>query len=305
MTRRTNVLLSSLVIAACARTQIARDGVGPAASGTVWPDEGPRTWSPRATTEEISANDLRTRLYAFAHDSMKGRRIGEPGNEKGTDYIAREFARLGLRPAGENGTYFQTLPFGPAGFDGVASTFTVAGAALARGEWAPTVPSPLNGYASTVDLANVPAVFAGRLGDTGVVLDPERFRGKVAVFLPAATAAVSRPAMLRCDSVPDNFGAAAASALEAARRAAATAPAQAVPARDLRAQRAGAVAVLVAGLSPAAASAAFASRTTMQPVASPAGAPAGAAISDRAAEQIFGRPLGELTVGAEGAPIAA
>jgi len=306
MTRRTTVLLSTLALAACARTQIAREGAAPSASGTVWPDEGPRTWSPRPTTTEITANDLRTRLYAFAHDSMKGRRIGEPGNEKGTDYIAREFARLGLRPAGENGTYFQTLPFGPAGFDTASSTLTVAGTALARGEWAPTVPSAVNGYASTVDLANVPTVFAGRLGDTGVVLDPERFRGKVAVFLPAAApSAATRPTMLRCDSVPDNFGAAAAIALEAARRAAGTAQAQTAPARDLRAQRAGAVAVLVTGLSPAAAAAAFTSRTTMQPAASPAGATAGAAISDRAAERIFGRPLGELTVGAEGAPIAA
>jgi hypothetical protein len=70
----------------------------------VWPEEGPLKWAPRPTTSEITANDLRTRLYQFADDSMHGRRIGEPGNVKGTDYIAREFARLGLKPAGDNGT---------------------------------------------------------------------------------------------------------------------------------------------------------------------------------------------------------
>ena len=43
---------------------------------------------------------------------MHGRRIGEPGNVKGTDYIAREFARLGLKPAGDNGTWYQELPVG-------------------------------------------------------------------------------------------------------------------------------------------------------------------------------------------------
>ena len=69
----------------------------------MWPDEGPLTWAPRPTTRDITANDLRTRLYGFADDSMSGRRIGEPGNYKGTDYIAREFKRFGLKPAGDNG----------------------------------------------------------------------------------------------------------------------------------------------------------------------------------------------------------
>jgi len=83
----------------------------------VWPDEGPFKWAPRPTVSEITANDLRTRLYQFADDSMMGRRIGELGNYKGTAYIASEFKRLGLKPAGDNGTYFQEMPYGPIGFD--------------------------------------------------------------------------------------------------------------------------------------------------------------------------------------------
>ena len=89
----------------------------PASPRTVWPDEGPRTWAPRPTVPEITANDLRTRLYQIADDSMLGRRIGELGNYKATTYIAAEFKRLGLKPAGDNGTYFQELAFGPAAFD--------------------------------------------------------------------------------------------------------------------------------------------------------------------------------------------
>src|SRR5581483_10246718 len=87
----------------------------------VWPDEGPFKWAPRPTSAQISANDLRTRLYQFSDDSMQGRRIGEPGNFKGTDYIAREFKRMGLKPGGDNGTYFQVMPFGPLGYDSSAS----------------------------------------------------------------------------------------------------------------------------------------------------------------------------------------
>ena len=46
------------------------------AAGTVWSDEGPRTWTPRPTSASITANDLRTRLYQLAADSMQGRAAG-------------------------------------------------------------------------------------------------------------------------------------------------------------------------------------------------------------------------------------
>jgi hypothetical protein len=38
---------------------------------------------------------------------MQGRETGTIGNYKATSYIAAELARIGLEPAGENGTYFQ------------------------------------------------------------------------------------------------------------------------------------------------------------------------------------------------------
>src|SRR5262245_55923438 len=66
--------------------------------------------TPRPTTDAITEADLMTRLYIFADDSMQGRQAGRIGNMKGTDYIARELQRLGVQPAGDNGTYFQALP---------------------------------------------------------------------------------------------------------------------------------------------------------------------------------------------------
>lgn len=65
---------------------------------------------PSGTSAAISANDLRLRLYAFAADSMMGREAGTIWNERATAYVAGEFQRLGLQPAGENGTYFQVVP---------------------------------------------------------------------------------------------------------------------------------------------------------------------------------------------------
>ncbi|MBU6367662.1 MAG: hypothetical protein KJT01_15720, partial [Gemmatimonadetes bacterium] len=145
----------------------------PAAERPVWPDEGPRRWAPRPTGTDISPNDLRTRLYGFADDSMQGRRIGEAGNYKGTEYIAREFARLGLKPAGDSGSYFQVLPFGPVGFDRARASLLVNGAPLTAGtDWIPTTPTPANGVGGTAALANVATVYAGVYGDTAVALDP-------------------------------------------------------------------------------------------------------------------------------------
>jgi Peptidase family M28 len=76
----------------------------------VWPDEGPATWAPRPTEPAITANDVRTHVYQLAADSMRGRAAGKRGDFMATAYVASVFRRLGLRPAGEDGTYFQAVP---------------------------------------------------------------------------------------------------------------------------------------------------------------------------------------------------
>src|SRR6266550_5952103 len=92
-------------------------------------DGGPRAHEPRPTVPAITPGDLMTRLYIFADDSMQGREAGTTGNVKGTDYIAAEIKRAGLVPAGDDGTYFQTIPLKTRTFD-TTSTFTLAGAPL-------------------------------------------------------------------------------------------------------------------------------------------------------------------------------
>src|SRR4051812_16656769 len=77
----------------------------------------------RPTTPAITAADLMTRLYIFADDSMMGRQAGTPWNDKGTDYIESEVRRLGLKPGGDNGTFFQSAHLFTRGLD---STSTLA-----------------------------------------------------------------------------------------------------------------------------------------------------------------------------------
>src|SRR5207237_4685088 len=131
---------------------------------------------------------------------------------------------MGLRPAGDNGTFFQNLPYGPAGFDSLRSTLFAGGAPLVqKTEWVPIAPTATNGVSGGANLDGVPTVFAGRWGDTATALDPAVFKGKVAVFIASAQAAGlsgrGGQRVLRCDSVPNKFGADAAARVEAQVRA--------------------------------------------------------------------------------------
>jgi len=82
-------LLGALLAAACTNVSTA---AAPAASGA------------------ITARDLEARLTAFAHDSAMGREAGTIWNTKATDWVAAQFRALGLEPAGESSSYFQTVP---------------------------------------------------------------------------------------------------------------------------------------------------------------------------------------------------
>jgi hypothetical protein len=285
--------------------------------GAAWPDEGPATWAPRPTETAITANDLRTRLYGFADDSMKGRRIGEPGNYVGTSYIAHEFQRLGLKPAGDNGTYFQNLPFGPTSIALASSRLSVNGTPLSpKTDWIPVAPTAQNEALDHADFNDVQTVYAGNLGDANVTLDPATFRGKIAVFsaTPASAGLSGRGGgnapVLRCDSVPDKFGAAAAARVEAEDRAEGRGTGRGgrggnAP-RDTRAERAGAAGVLLVALDQTtmtAANAAFNTRMAMQ-LEPAAGSLPTAAISSAAAERILGHPLSGLAVGTTGQSVS-
>jgi hypothetical protein len=78
----------------------------------------------------------------LADDVLKGRLAGSDGERCAGDFIAREFARIGLAPGGDNGTYFQSLdlasvlnPHAPGGTGrNVVATLEGADAELKR-EW--------------------------------------------------------------------------------------------------------------------------------------------------------------------------
>ena len=135
----------------------------------------PLKHNPEPTTAEITPNDLMTRLYIFADDSMQGREAGTIGNVKGTDYIAHEVKRLGLRPAGDSGTYFQTIPL-KARFVDSTSTVAAGGTPLAFGtDWATL---------GSVDISqsSLPVVFGGTIGENTPLIAPDQAAGKLVVL---------------------------------------------------------------------------------------------------------------------------
>ena len=73
----------------------------------------PLKLAPKPTVAAITPADLMTRVYRFADDSMMGRETGTVYHDKGTDYIASELTRLGLRP--RVGRCWKNVPLSPAG----------------------------------------------------------------------------------------------------------------------------------------------------------------------------------------------
>ena len=149
--------LASLAIVACSSSQAPT------------PDAG--------TTAAITESDLRRRLYLIADDSMMGRESGSEGDYKTADYVASEFRRLGLEPAGENGSYFQTVPFWRAAID-PTSRIEVDNQPLELGS--DFVPS--NSAAVPRTLSGVRAIYAGPATDSTRWISAADAAGKLVVL---------------------------------------------------------------------------------------------------------------------------
>ena len=152
-------------------------GQQPAESApTALPGTLPLKYSGPATTPGITTGDLMTRLYIFADDSMMGREAGTVGHMKGTAYIERELRRMGLEPAGDNGTFFQNVPFISRRFSPNATLTVDGGSVMAFQDY---VTSPFRGaYPRALD--GVQVVYGGTAGDP--TLTAAQAAGKLVVL---------------------------------------------------------------------------------------------------------------------------
>jgi len=58
----------------------------------------------------IDSAKIRAHVRFLASDLLEGRGVGTRGGDLATEYLASQFALVGAKPAGDNGTYFQKVP---------------------------------------------------------------------------------------------------------------------------------------------------------------------------------------------------
>jgi len=131
-----------------------------------------------ATSSDITAKDLRVRLFLLADDSMGGREPGSIGNFKAAEYIASEFKRLGLKPGGEGGTYFQQVPFVREQLDDQATLEGDGVRMLAGRDFLPALWIP----SRTGPLAGAGTIYGGDAADSTTWIDSSAAAGHLVVL---------------------------------------------------------------------------------------------------------------------------
>ena len=130
MFRLTLTASALIVLAACDQTPETPAPITP--ESDVAETLEPETTSlpmplPSGTEAAITEADLAQRISRLSDDAFEGR---GPASEKGeltADWLAQEMARIGLEPAGENGSWFQTVGMVEQTVDENASSLTFYG----------------------------------------------------------------------------------------------------------------------------------------------------------------------------------
>lgn len=153
--------------------------------------------------EGITAEVIHQRIGVIAHDSMGGRNTPSPGLEKTAAYLAGLYQKWGMKPAGENGTWYQRYPMVKKRINqssaelhvtenGVVSRYPMGEFAYAYGGGST---APITGTATLLGGAITPADvqemdFAGQIVllvmDAGKMVDGNRMIQALARMRPAA-----------------------------------------------------------------------------------------------------------------------
>lgn len=111
--------------------------------------------------QKIDPERLNQLTRVLASDEFEGRGPATPGEERTVAWIAEQFAALGLEPAGENGTFFQTADVSRTSQDGPATLVAQAGDNRVTFERGSQIIVGSDRPVIRIQLDNVPVVFAG------------------------------------------------------------------------------------------------------------------------------------------------
>ncbi len=79
---------------------------------------------------DFQPDSILSHIFVLAHDSLEGRRVGDPGEKKAAAYIQSQFERIGLEPGGADGTFRQEFEFTAETRTGSTNTLVVGGRKL-------------------------------------------------------------------------------------------------------------------------------------------------------------------------------
>lgn len=137
-TMRTGGLLLLPLVAALAAPATAQDAACPAPASVIGGSTG------------VAAH-----VRYLADDALQGREVGSPGGACAAGYLADRFGALGLEPAGERGTWFQTFPVRRGAEVGPDNRLEMSGDVYAAGkDWVPL------GFSASTSVT-APLVYAG------------------------------------------------------------------------------------------------------------------------------------------------
>ena len=148
---------------------------------------GPIAAQPDGPEPTFSAERFRAHVEFLADDLLEGRGAGTRGHQIAALYVAQQFHMLGLKPAGDNGTWFQSVKLQERSLGDAGARITLIGPGdsrtFANAEGVVIAPSALN----TSEDFEAPLVFVGYGFD-----DPKRgfddyrglnVKGKIVVAL--------------------------------------------------------------------------------------------------------------------------
>ncbi|HKQ51977.1 MAG TPA: M20/M25/M40 family metallo-hydrolase [Pyrinomonadaceae bacterium] len=121
--------LAGQLPAAYAQRQMT-DGAGAAAAST----QPASLAVARRLADQITAAQLKDYLYFIASDEMEGRDTPSRGLDLTAKFLATNLSRWGLKPAGDNGTFFQRIALQRVKLDGAGTSLEVGGQKFAFGD---------------------------------------------------------------------------------------------------------------------------------------------------------------------------
>jgi hypothetical protein len=147
--------------------------------------------------DSIQPADGRRYLGYLAGPEPMGRGTGQPGYQKAADYVAARFKEFGLKPVGDDGTYFQNLPFWRSNTIDEGSSIRMIGTPLTlsagRSFRFTSMPAPVDSTAVVVEIAPkgdvlevAPEVLARRIVLVQAERPSIRLRAAISRARPAA-----------------------------------------------------------------------------------------------------------------------